>query len=191
MFQNNRALLAGDISLTLNGGNTIIAVGKKKRLPLTEEIKVVTAPQGPSGRLAPLPVTNAFMVWKFGKNIETAKRFLVDYIGQTGDRLLKSDFSACPAFPGSVPDYARLIDDIADVNPAAKYQMRASTDSWITHLGYPGSPNPAIAEIYNDGLIPTMFANATTGKMTSEEALTQADQKVRKIFDKWRALGKV
>jgi hypothetical protein len=36
-----------------------------------------------------------------------------------------------------------------------------------------------------------MFASVATGKMTPEEALTQADQEVRKIYQKWQDLGKI
>jgi hypothetical protein len=36
-----------------------------------------------------------------------------------------------------------------------------------------------------------MFTLAASGKMTPEEAMTQADQEVRKIFQKWQDLGKI
>ena len=62
---------------------------------------------------------------------------------------------------------------------------------WTTNVGYPGYLNAPTTDILNAGLIPTMFANAASGKMTPDEALTQADQEVRKIYDKWRALGKI
>ena len=69
--------------------------------------------------------------------------------------------------------------------------MLATATDWTTNVGYPGTHNSAIDEIYSNGLIPAMFVAAATGKMTPEEALTQADQEVRKIFDKWQDLGKV
>jgi ABC-type glycerol-3-phosphate transport system substrate-binding protein len=62
---------------------------------------------------------------------------------------------------------------------------------WVTNIGYPGYENPAIDETYNAGLIPAMFANAATGKMTPEEALTQADQEIRRIYRKWQDAGKI
>jgi hypothetical protein len=36
-----------------------------------------------------------------------------------------------------------------------------------------------------------MFANATTSKTTPDQAMTQADQEVHKIFQKWQDLGKI
>jgi len=63
--------------------------------------------------------------------------------------------------------------------------------SWTKYLGYPRTPNVAIGEVYQGGLIQNMFASVFTGTMTPEEALTQADQEVRKIYDKWRSEGKI
>ena len=188
-YGNSRAMLAGDISLTINS-NSIIRADKKKQFPATDNIWLAATPQGPLGRFAPLQFVNVFMVWKFGQNIETAKQFVVDIIGQTRDRLLKSDLIPLPAFPGSVPDYVQLITD-NNADPSIEYQMLTNVDDWSTQLGYPGTPNPAVAEIYNTGLIPNMFAAVATGKMTPEEAMAQADQEVRQIYDKWRTLGKV
>ena len=40
-------------------------------------------------------------------------------------------------------------------------------------------------------LFRSMFANAATGRMSAQEALTDAHQQVKKIFEKWRAKGLV
>jgi hypothetical protein len=45
-------------------------------------------------------------------------------------------------------------------------------------------PYAAISDIFGTGLIPKLFFNAVSGKMTPEVALIQADQEVRKIYDK-------
>jgi hypothetical protein len=36
-----------------------------------------------------------------------------------------------------------------------------------------------------------MFAQAATGKLSPEEALSQADAQVQRIFQKWRERGKI
>ncbi len=72
------------------------------------------------------------------------------------------------------------------------YQVLANADAWVVNVGYPGYSNAAIAEIMEDaGLISSMLVQAASGKMTPEEALTQADREVRKIFQTWQDLGKV
>jgi multiple sugar transport system substrate-binding protein len=67
----------------------------------------------------------------------------------------------------------------------------AEAAAWTTNIGHPGYTNPAISEIYNEGIIPTMFARAATGQLTPEEALDQADRQVRAIFHNWAERGKV
>ena len=96
-----------------------------------------------------------------------------------------------PTFPGAVPDLEQLLVNDPTANPPDKYKLLATSADWYTSFGFLGYFNAAIDEIYSTGLITNMFAHAATGKMTPEEALIQADQQVRKIFDKWRALGKV
>ena len=53
------------------------------------------------------------------------------------------------------------------------------------------TPTPQSVKIFQKGLIPTMFARAATGQLTPEEALDQADNEVRHIFQKWKERGKV
>ena len=190
IYQNNRAMLAGDISLTLNS-NSIIRFGEKKQLPLVDDIWLAAAPQGPAGRLAPVNWINVFMIWNFGKSIETAKQFAVDFVAQSRHLMLKSDLDVLPTFPGTVPDYTRLIAHRPSAKPADKYRLLADVYDWTVNYDYPGTSNPAVAEIFYAGLIPSMFTAVATGKMTAGEAMIQVDQEVRKVFDKWQALGKI
>ena len=45
----------------------------------------------------------------------------------------------------------------------------------------------AIGEILGAHLIPKMFAAAATSELSPDEAMAQADQEVRRIFDRWRS----
>ena len=45
--------------------------------------------------------------------------------------------------------------------------------------------------MFDTFVLPTMFANAATGRMTAKEALADAHQQVKKIFEKWRSKGLV
>ena len=69
--------------------------------------------------------------------------------------------------------------------------LLADAAMWTTNIGHPGHTNAAISEIFDRGLIPTMFARAATGELTPEDALDQADSEVRRIFQKWKEKGKV
>ena len=104
---------------------------------------------------------------------------------------LASEFIYSPCYLSTVPDLEQLVANDTQASPPDKYKIVAHVIDWSTNVGYPGYANAATSEIYDMGLISTMFAHAAIGKMTSDEALTQADQEVRKIFQKWQALGKV
>ena len=187
---NNRLMLSGEGSLALNG-ISITRAAENKKFPVEDQLAVAAIPQGPSGRLGPALGMPWMIIWKFAKNSDGAKQFLVDYIGNFRQACLASEFNFFPVFPATVPDLSALLAHDAKANPPDKYHVLANASKWTTNLGYPGFLNAAIGEIYDKRLISIMFASAATGKMTPEEAMIQADQEVRKIYDKWRALGKV
>jgi multiple sugar transport system substrate-binding protein len=132
-----------------------------------------------------------FCIWSFAENPEGAKRFLVDYTASLRAAVLSSGFNTMPTFPDVVPDLAGLVAGEAGAGSPGKYGPLAEALNWTTNIGHPGFTNPAIGEVYDRGLIPTMFAQAATGRLTPEEALDQADNEVREIFQKWREQGKV
>ena len=191
LFSNNRAMLAGESSLTMNQSGSILGTAESKQMPIAEQILLGPAPQGPVDRLAPWESPESFAIWKFAKNISGAKQFLIDLTANAREEFLILDLKAFPHYPGTVPDLVDLVSHNAKSNPPDKYKVLATAKDWSTNYGHPGYYNVVIQEIRASTLIPAMFANAATGKMTPEEAMTQADQEVRKIFDKWRALGKV
>jgi multiple sugar transport system substrate-binding protein len=186
---NNRTMLAGESSLTLNP-ISITRTGENKQFAVTDQLWLAAPPAGPAQRLS--PTSDAFwIIPAFSQNIEAAQRFLVDMIGHSRERFLISRFYVLPIFPQTVPDMPQLLASDSVAKPADKYKILAGALDWMTNYGYPGYENPAIGEIYNSHLITTMFASVASAKMTPEEALTQADQEVRKIFRKWQDLGKI
>jgi multiple sugar transport system substrate-binding protein len=186
---NNQLMLAGQGSLTLNA-ISITRTAENKRLPVGEQIWLARAAQGPARRLA-LSLTQTYVIWKFAENIDGAKRFLVDYIGQFRQGLLASALYNLPCFPQTVSDLESLCTHDAQATPPDKYKILADALTWTTHLGYPGYTNAAIDEIFNTWLLSSMFAQAATGKLSPEEALHQTNMQVQGLFQKWRERGKV
>ena len=84
-----------------------------------------------------------------------------------------------------------LLSHDAKATPPDKYKILSDAGNWTTNVGYPGHTNAAIAEIFNSGLIGKLMDQAATGKLTPEEALTQADAQVQHIFQTWRERGKI
>jgi len=187
---NNRLMLEGAGSLVLNA-ISITRTAENKQLSVGEQIWLAPVPQGPAGRLTPVNGFQSYLIWKFAKNIDGAKQFLVDYMGHFRHGFLASELYNTPCFPHTVPDLQTLYAHDPKATPPDKYKVLADAGTWTTHLGYPGYTNAAIAEIYNSGLLGQMMGQAATGKLTPEEALAQADAEIQRIFQKWRTRGKL
>lgn len=187
---NNRLMLEGAGSLVLNA-ISIPRTAENTKNPVGEQIWLAPVPQGPVRRLTPMNGIQTYVIWKFAKNIDGAKQFLVDYIGQFRQGFLASGFYNTPCFPQTVPDLESLCAHDAQATPPDKYKVLADALPWTTHLGYPGSTSAAIDEIFNTWLLSSMFAQAATGKLSPEEALHQTNAQVQRIFQQWRERGKV
>jgi multiple sugar transport system substrate-binding protein len=187
---NNRFMLAGKGSLALNA-ISITRTGEEKKIPVADTIWLAKAAQGPVRQIGLEHVMDVYVIWKFAENIEGAKRFLVDYIGNFRQGFMASEFYNFPCFPQTVPDLQQLISHDANANPPDKYKVLEDVLNWATNVGYPGYANAAIDEIFSTWVISTMFAQAAVGKLTPAEALDQADTEVKRIFQKWRERGKV
>ncbi len=187
---NNRQMLAGKGSLTLNA-ISVTRTGENQKIPIAQDIWLAKAPQGPVRRIGLGHLMSVYVIWKFAENIEGAKQFLADYVGNFRQGFLSSQFYNFPCFPGTVPDMKQLITDDPAATPQDKYKVFLDVSEWTTNLGYPGYANAAIDEIFSSWIISTMFARAASGKMSPEDALAQADKEVQAIFQKWRDRGLV
>jgi multiple sugar transport system substrate-binding protein len=187
---NNRFMLEGQGCLTLDTVS-VPRASESIGLPIAKDLWLSGAPEGLTARLAPPFSYSTYIIWSFADNIDGGKQFLVDLIGHSRDAFLASGFQNTPAFPDTVPDLATVVANDARASPPDKYALLADVASWTTNVGHPGYTNPAISEVFQRGLIPTMFAQAATGQLTPDEALSQADSECRRIFQEWQERGKV
>jgi len=185
---NNRAMLAGTISLCLNA-ISITREGENKTIPVTPNIWLTQALRGPAKRICLEHVMNCYVIWKFAENIAGAKRFLVDYIDHFRDGFLGSEFYNFPCFPTTVPDLKALIENDPKATPHDKYKVLGTLMAQATNVGYPGYSNAAIDEIFNTWVLNTMFARAATGDTSPENAVRDAENTCKQIFAKWHARG--
>ncbi len=181
---NNRLMLSGGGSLTLDT-MSIIRAAENKLLPVNENLALETLPEGPAGKIGPMFATNTYVIWRFSRNPDGAKKFLVDYIGRFHEGFLASGFQNMPSFPGSVPGLTEIIDS------NARYRVLADVPVTMANLGSPGYSNAATDEVRGERIISKMFARAATGLSTPEEALDQAHKAIEPIFNKWRVAGKI
>ena len=128
-------------------------------------------------------------------------------LGHYRDAVLGSKLYNFPSFPGSVADAKVPVaqktasgnkwleqataNDPFGSNPPSKLTPISTALQWATNIGHPGPANPAESEIFDTFVLPTMFANAATGRMSAKQALDEAHQQAKKIFEKWRGKGLV
>lgn len=187
---NNRAMLAGKISLCLNA-ISVTREGENKHIPVTPNIWLTQALEGPVRRIGMEHVMDCYVIWKFAKNISGAKKFLVDYIDNFRQGFLNSQFYNFPSFPSTVPDLEKLIGDDPKAQPHDKYKVLGQLMHQATNVGYPGYANAATDEIFNTWVLNTMFAKAAAGNMSPEAAVKEAHANCERIFAKWHQKGLV
>lgn len=203
---NNQALNARQTAYILNSISAY-RTAQDNQLPVADDIFFVPALRGPRAAVASEHVMGAWAIWRFARNPDNAKAFLLDLVDNYREAVIASKLYNFPSFMGSVaaktvpvaqkPDEGRkwvraaVLKDPFKSKPENKLAVLADAESWSTNPGHPGPANPAIGEIFDTFVIPDMFAKAATGQLNPRQAVTEADRRVKDIFTKWRRLGLV
>jgi ABC-type glycerol-3-phosphate transport system substrate-binding protein len=204
---NNQALNARQTSYILNSISAY-RTAQDNKLPVADDTFFVPALKGPRGTgWASEHVMGIYAIWKFAQSPDVAKQFLLDLVAQNRDAILASKLYNFPSFPGALADSGtslaqkpargnawmqqQVSNDPFGSSPPNKLKPIGTALEWATNIGHPGPANPAESEVFDTFVLPTMFANAATGRMTPEQALSDAHKQVKAIFEKWRAKGLV
>ena len=187
---NNRAMIAGTLSLALNA-ISITRTAEKDNPEISKKIQLTKALRGPTRAIGLEHVMQCYVSWKFSENIEGAKKFLVDYTTDFDQAFRAGEFYDFPCFEKTVPQLQKLIANDPKGHPADKYKVMDDVLNWATNVGYPGYANAAIDEIFSTWVLNVMFAKAASGSASPEEALKEADAACRRIFAKWKEKGLV
>jgi multiple sugar transport system substrate-binding protein len=180
---NNRAMIAGKLSVALNA-ISITREAEDKKLPIADQIGLAKALRGEKRAIGLEHVMDCYVIWKFAENIEGAKKFLVDYVDDFHAAFDASKYYNFPCFTSTVPDLQQLLANDPH-KPAGKYKVLGDALQWAVNVGYPGYANAAIDEIFGTWVINTMFAKAATGTLSPEEAIAEANARVHQVFAKW------
>src|SRR5438309_1889113 len=187
---NNRAMIAGKISLALNA-ISITRTAEKDDPAISRKIQLTKALRGPARAIGLEHVMDCYVVWKFAENIDGAKKFLIDYTTNFRQAFVAGEFYDFPCFPKTVPDLSKLIASDPKAHPPEKYKVLDDVLNWATNVGYPGYANAAIDEIFNTWVLNVMFAKAASGTATPDEVLREAESACKRIFAKWKEKGLV
>ena len=202
---NNQALIAKETTYILNSISAY-RTAQDNKLPVADDIFFTKPLKGPTGiQLASEHVMSGWGVWKFSKNQDAAKEFLVALVDASRESTMASKLYNFPSFYGAVADpntpmnkklesgagwlVKQCNPDPFGSKPADKLALLNSFDRTSTNLGYPGYGNPAEGEIFDTYVITDMFAKAGTGVLSPKDALAEANTRVKEIFNKWRKKG--
>ncbi|HUJ74911.1 MAG TPA: extracellular solute-binding protein, partial [bacterium] len=187
---NNRAMLAGQISLALNA-ISITRTAEDKKMPIGKDIWLNKAAKGHKRQMGLEHVMSVYTIWSFAQNVEGAKKFLVDLVDNYGKAFEASEFYNFPSFTKTVPDLHKEIENDPRADPPNKYAVLGDSLKWATNVGYPGYANAAIGEAWNGWILNTMFAKAATDQATPEAALEEANEACKRIWAKWKEKGMI
>jgi multiple sugar transport system substrate-binding protein len=189
---NNRFLLSGEGSLVMNAVSAI-RTAETLELPFADHLWLWPIPGGPGGRLALGQYTSVYSIWKFAKRPDIAQRFLADLCIDARPATVASGLFSYPSFPGGFRAAELYKVAAADHHPPrGKYSIL--TKIALEHTrnpGYPGTANAAVMEALSRNLVPYMFARVSLGKATAEESVEMTAWELKRIWRKWKAVGKV
>ena len=135
----------------------------------------------------------SYSIWKFAKNKANAEKFLADLCINYKDATIASQLYNFPSFPGAFPfSDIRKFAAKDPHKPHGKYTILTTIAEKYTHnIGYPGTTNAAMDEVFSKYLIPAMFAQVSQGKMSAADSVRATNGQVKQIYAKWKARGKI
>src|SRR2546421_12886075 len=189
---NNQGYLTGRLSLALNA-ISIVRSAELQDPTLAKNTALLPIPKGPNRRLGLEHVMGVYTIWNFTSKPQQklAKKFIADLEINYQSAFKNSKYYNFPAFPNAVKNYRTRLG--ADPHlPKGKYRILDTiARKYTANIGFPGYSNAAIDEIFNTFLIPQMFAQVAQDKLTPAAAAKAAEHDMKRIFAKWRKIGKI
>jgi multiple sugar transport system substrate-binding protein len=192
---NNQAFLAGRLSVALNAISIVRSAELSGNTALSDDTWLASIPRGPVMRMGNEHVMGVFVIWKFAKNKEAARKYLIDQQLAYRQHFVRSQYYNFPPWTGSIKGGFKTIRAMTKRDthkPRGKYTILTTiAEKYTTNPGFPGNTTPVMDEIYNTFLIPQMFAEVAQGKSSPAEAVRNFDRKAKSIYRKWKAQGLV
>ena len=189
---NNNYLYSGTASMILNAISAT-RTPEDQNLPFSDELMVWPIPIGPHGRFGLEHVMGCYSIWKFAQNKANAAKFLADLCINYKQATLASKLYNFPSFPGAFPFKSIRKTAARDPHkPHGKYTVLTTIAEKYTHnIGYPGTYNAAMDEVFTKYLIPQMYAQVSQGKMSAQDSVKSTAKQIKAIYAKWRKAGKI
>ncbi len=179
-ISNNEAYLAGQIGYTHNAFS-VYAAAKRDNNPVFPHTVLLRQPDANNGDSRDGGQTGGWLtVFKGAPNADLAKQLVLDLLKPENFNKMSSVAGGLfmPAFENQWTD--ELI--AADPNFAIIKEQVSVPEPFIGP-SWPASPNAAIDAIRAQGIVEQSMGNVIAGRMTAEEAVADAHQKMVELFE--------
>ena len=159
---NNRALIAGNVSLIYNPPSAW-AVAVRDAPAVAADTWHFPIPAGPKGRFEPHSM-NFWGIWQFAQNKGAAKD-LIEFLMQPDN----VDARSAAVMGYDLPPYQKMSESKVwdkigpPVGTVYNYPVRKQHNA-VTHLAHMPAPPEIAVQIYNRGTAPTMVAKLKAGE---------------------------
>ncbi|WP_137130732.1 ABC transporter substrate-binding protein [Rhizobium sp. FY34] len=176
-INNNRAFLAGQVSLTANGVSIYYAAKNDPKLAeITADMRSTNFPIGPVGKSIELHQTSSMVLFKHTKYPEAAKAYIKFMMeADQMNAWLKGASAYC-----CQPLKAFANNPVWTENPIHAPYARASET--LRPNGYAGPLGYASAAVMADYVLVDMFASVVTGAATPDDAIAAAEKRANRYY---------
>jgi len=176
---NNENYLAGKVAFTQNAFS-VYAKAKFDKNPVFENTAILHVPNTNDGKRLEAGGNGWLTIFRGAKNVDLAKKVILHLIDP-------ANFTPIVQLAGGLilPAYKnQWTEEVLAVDPNfATLKEILFNETPFTGPAWPADPNPAIDAITAAAVHSEMMANVTTGKMTAEEAVEDAHNKIVRIFE--------
>lgn len=176
-INNNRAFIAGQVSLTANGVSLYYSAKNDPKLAeLAADLRSTNFPVGPVGKKVELHQTTSTIIFKHTKYPQAAQAYLkfMYEAEQMNAWLQGSSAYCCQALKSFEKNPIWSSDPI--------HKAFASASDTLRPNGFDGPLGYASAAVMADYVVVDMFAEAVTGQRTPEEAAKRAEQRASRYY---------
>jgi multiple sugar transport system substrate-binding protein len=179
-ISNNEAYLAGSIGYTHNAFS-VYAQSKRDENPVYPVTKLLRPPLGPANMRQDGGAIGGWLtIHKNAPNVDLAKQLALDLLDP-------ANFNQMSSVGGGLfmPAYEDLwTDELIAADPNfAIIKEQVSIEEPFLGASWPAQPNAAIDAIRANGIMEQMVGNVIAGRMTVEETVADAHQKIVDIFE--------
>lgn len=174
---NNRAYAAGEVGLTQNGVSMYFALkGDPRTAAVAEDTGMMRMPTGPAGKMAENVLLLNAMVFRHSRYPNAAKeyvRFMME--AEQYDPWL----TGCGGY-WAHPLAAYAESEVWKTDPKiAVYRDSNTVEFWS---GYKGPISAASGSVAADYVVVQMFAAASSGQSSPEDAVRDAERRARRYY---------